>query len=557
MPEEPAGFDRSPGDQHPPAGDPPPPPPQPEAAQQPPPPPPQGGQPGGPGQQPPPPPQGGGPGYPGGPGQPGQPTGPGYPGGGYPGGGPQQYPPQGGYPAARRLTRRTDDRVIAGVSSGLGAYFGVDPVIFRIGFVALTLAGGTGILIYLLLWAVLPGVNYGGPGAPPPAAGGTGDPPIVAALRQGGTKRILAIGAVVLAVLLLAGPFARSSVVFALVLIGVGVLLMVHEPPGHASGVPGGGGGPARPTPPAGGGWQPGEPRQPWAGSPQPDPSQGGQAPPGDTARMAYAGAAATTQPARDDTRAGGGPPGGWSGGQGAWQPPAGHPAPQGATGTWGAAGAPGGWGAPTTVERKPRPRSVLGWLTVAAALLAAGVASALDNLGVVALTPGRVVALVLTVVGVGLLIGSLWGRAWWLILLGLLLVPAMAVASVASDVPVRGRSGQQFERPATISALQPEYQMSAGDLRLDLSDVPFDKQPRRVAVRMGAGDLTVIVPSDLPVRVHYKVAAGEAQVLGQESHGGLQVRSTVTEGGNSQLGQLDLDLHVGLGQILVTRGPS
>ncbi|HEX8858605.1 MAG TPA: LiaF domain-containing protein, partial [Actinomycetes bacterium] len=271
------------------------------------------------------------------------------------------------------------------------------------------------------------------------------------------------------------------------------------------------------------------------------------------------AGAAATTQPTRDDTRAGWVPTGGWSGGQGAWQPPAGYPAAaQGATGTWGAGGAPSGWGAPATaVERKPRPRSVLGWLTVAAALLAAGVASALDNLGVVSLTPGRVVALVLTVIGVGLLIGSLWGRAWWLILLGLLLVPVMAAASVASDVPVRGRSGQQFERPATLAALQPEYKLSAGDLRLDLSGVPFDKQPRRVTVRMGAGDMTVILPEDLPVTVHYKVAVGESEVLGRPSEGGLQLNRTVTDEGSAKLGRLDLDLHVGAGQIRVTRGPS
>jgi phage shock protein PspC (stress-responsive transcriptional regulator) len=580
MQEEPAGFERSPGDQHPPAGDPPPPPPQPEAAHQPP-PPPQGGQPEGPenaGVHQPPPPQGGpggpgypggpagpgysggpgGPGYPGGPAGPGQPTGPGYPGGGYQGGH-QPYPPGGGYAAPRRLTRRTDDRVIAGVSSGLGAYFGVDPVIFRIGFVALTLAGGTGILIYLLLWAVLPGVHGGGPGVPPPGGGGTADPPIVAALRQGGGKRMLAIAAVLVALLLLVGPFAHGSVVFALVLIGVGVLLMVHEPPSHASGVPGGGG-PGRPTPPTGGGWYTGEPRQPWEGSPQPDQSQGGQPPSGDTARMAYAGAA-TTQPVRDDTRAGWAPAAGWGGGQGAWQPPAGHPAAQragGPAGTWGAAGTPGGWGSQaTTVERKPKPRSVLGWLTVAAALLATGVATALDNLGVVTLTPARAFALVLTVIGAGLLIGSVWGRAWWLILLGLLLVPMMAATTVASDVPVRGRTGEQFERPTTVAAVQPVYEMSGGHLNLNLTDVPFDRQPRAVTVRMGAGDLDVIVPKDLPVTVHYNVGAGEAQVLGRPGDGGFKASKTVTEDGSSKLGRLDLDLHLGVGQIVVTRESS
>src|SRR6266540_858742 len=174
----------------------------------------------------------------------------------------QAYPPHGGYPPpapSRRLTRRMDNRVIGGVASGLGTYFGVDPVIFRIGFVALTLAGGTGLLIYLLLWALLPAVSYGGAAGPPPPTGpAQGDPPIIAALRQGGAKRYLAIGAMILAVLLLVGPFARPTVVFALLLIGVGVLLMVQDrpeqAPGSASPWP-----PGSPTPAAGGGQQPGE----------------------------------------------------------------------------------------------------------------------------------------------------------------------------------------------------------------------------------------------------------------------------------------------------------
>lgn len=591
MQEEPAGSERSPGDQHPPAGNPPPPPPQPGAAHQP---PPQGGQAEGPGNAgahqplqggesqgpppqgpppgPPPPPQAGpggpgysggpagpgGPGYPGGPAGAGQPTGPGYPGGGYQGGH-QPYPPGGGYAAPRRLTRRTDDRVIAGVSSGLGAYFGVDPVIFRIGFVALTLAGGTGILIYLLLWAVLPGVHGGGPGVPPPGSGGTADPPIVSALRQGGGKRVLAIAAVVVALLIVAGSFNRPSLVFALVLIGVGVLLMVHEPPSHPSGLPGGGG-PGRPSSPTGGGWHPDEARQPWEGSPQPDQSQGGQPPPGDTARMAYAGAA-TSEPVRDDTtRAGWAPAAGWGGGPGTWQPPAGYPAAQragGPAGTWGAAGTPGGWGSKsTTLQRKPKPRSVLGWLTVAAALLATGVATALDNLGVVTLTPGRAIALILTVIGVGLLIGSVWGRSWWLILLGLLLIPVMAATTVASDVPLTGRTGDQFEHPTTVAAMLPAYELSAGHLNLNLTDVPFDPQPRTVTARLGAGELDVIVPKDVPVTVHYRVGGGEARVFDKPSNDGFNVTGTVDDGSGS-LGRLNLDLHVGFGQINVTRESS
>lgn len=56
---------------------------------------------------------------------------------------------------APRLYRSEEQRVIAGVCGGLGEYFGVDPIWFRIGFVVLALGGGSGILIYLLMWLIV------------------------------------------------------------------------------------------------------------------------------------------------------------------------------------------------------------------------------------------------------------------------------------------------------------------------------------------------------------------------------------------------------------------
>lgn len=58
--------------------------------------------------------------------------------------------------AERRLYRSNAQRVVAGVCGGLGEYFGVDPVWFRVGFVVLALGGGSGILIYLLMWLIVP-----------------------------------------------------------------------------------------------------------------------------------------------------------------------------------------------------------------------------------------------------------------------------------------------------------------------------------------------------------------------------------------------------------------
>ncbi|NOR88272.1 MAG: PspC domain-containing protein [Bacteroidales bacterium] len=56
----------------------------------------------------------------------------------------------------KKLRRSVEDKVIGGVSGGLGEYFGTDPVIFRILFVVLTLTGGGGVFIYLLMWIFIP-----------------------------------------------------------------------------------------------------------------------------------------------------------------------------------------------------------------------------------------------------------------------------------------------------------------------------------------------------------------------------------------------------------------
>lgn len=58
--------------------------------------------------------------------------------------------------ARRRLYRSRTQKVLGGVCGGLGDYFSMDPVWFRIGFVVLALGGGSGLLIYLLMWIIVP-----------------------------------------------------------------------------------------------------------------------------------------------------------------------------------------------------------------------------------------------------------------------------------------------------------------------------------------------------------------------------------------------------------------
>ena len=56
----------------------------------------------------------------------------------------------------KRLNRSRSDRMIAGVCGGLGTYFGIDPTLVRVLFVIFGLTFGSGLLIYLILWLIIP-----------------------------------------------------------------------------------------------------------------------------------------------------------------------------------------------------------------------------------------------------------------------------------------------------------------------------------------------------------------------------------------------------------------
>ena len=55
-----------------------------------------------------------------------------------------------------RLYRSAEDRLLGGVCAGLGVYYRINPVLVRVFFIVLTVLGGIGILLYLMLWIIVP-----------------------------------------------------------------------------------------------------------------------------------------------------------------------------------------------------------------------------------------------------------------------------------------------------------------------------------------------------------------------------------------------------------------
>lgn len=120
-------------------------------------------------------------------------------------------------PGPARLVRSRDDRMIGGVAGGMAGYLGIDPVIVRILFVVLALAGGGGLLAYLIAWVVIPEEDEGEWAA---RSAGTGSSALAGVV-------LIGLGALLLTDRLL--PVFSWRYVGPALLIALGVLLLVRK----------------------------------------------------------------------------------------------------------------------------------------------------------------------------------------------------------------------------------------------------------------------------------------------------------------------------------------
>ena len=57
---------------------------------------------------------------------------------------------------SKRLYRNPKEGMIAGICVGLGEYLDLDPTVIRLIFVLLAFGGGSGVLIYIIMWLIVP-----------------------------------------------------------------------------------------------------------------------------------------------------------------------------------------------------------------------------------------------------------------------------------------------------------------------------------------------------------------------------------------------------------------
>jgi phage shock protein PspC (stress-responsive transcriptional regulator) len=420
----------------------------------------------------------------------------------------------------RRLRRPFQDRAFAGVAAGLGQRFDVSPAWFRVGFILLALSGGIGFLLYGLGWILIPDE-----GSDESIAQGWVDgfdasnSAMVIGLVLIGMASVILVSSLHL----VSGKFVVAAVLLALgVLLYRGDLTRSKETPDPN----------ALATPGDDGDWTP-ESDQDRA-VPESDGAE--DAAPESLDGDGDGGSAETSDSAPEPVAAGG--------------ETAALAAPRAAP------AAP-----PRATKARPsRPRSILGQLTLAATLIAVGVLALLDVADVLYPDPVHYLAVSVGVLGGGLLVGALFGRARWLVFIGLFLLPFLFVASFVSEWSFSGEAGERYVQVTSIEDLERvnySYDHSAGVLELDLrwfeppSEAVGTDDPILIDARVTAGELRIWLPSETRAVVAGSAGIGSVKLFGDES-AGIGVSTTAETGTNLPQLTFTVDARADFGSVVV-----
>ncbi|HJU52635.1 MAG TPA: PspC domain-containing protein [Acidimicrobiia bacterium] len=203
---------------------------------------------------------------------------------------------------------------------------------------------------------------------------------------------------------------------------------------------------------------------------------------------------------------------------------------------------------APAAPRRPSNPPSPLGQITIGLTIISLGALALIDRVSpLVDAGPRHYLALAITVIGLGVLVGTRYGRARWLIPFGLILIPVSIVAGVAE---IDETASTRLIHPTSFAELQGSYELSTGRLTIDLSDLPWEGEVVELNASVGVGSLDVLLPPGVGIEADTEVGIGESRGP-ENSEGGLGVDYAYAypdRGG----GLLITHLEVGIGEASV-----
>ncbi|MGN9836619.1 PspC domain-containing protein [Nonomuraea sp. H19] len=527
-----------------------------------------------------------------------------------------EAPPRQPTTPPKVLRRSSEGRFLMGVCAGLGRYTGIDPVVFRVAFAVLLLGSGVGLFLYLAAFLLMKEPN-GGPGIIEQWTRRDFDGETVMALLTAVLAFGLAInlasvwidtGTLVVGMFLAVALLAAHSS-------GVDLLGLARSMPQRLnrrrtaeqaapSYAPPDVTPPVRPTP---------TPTVPPAASPRPAPTArpAPTVPPAAEAdRTAHAEAVPAVETPAEGVSAGETPAEAATADEATrageatapaeeeWaarasddavtaehpvpphQPAAYRPQPKTAVdytsygapfapkgpyqpldpakrGTGQAPYDPGLYGRPLPRrERKQRPKSVIGVITILLTLIIGGIVVAVQARSAAGLSPTIVGGAMLITIGAGLLVAAWWGRGAGLVAAGTAVALIVSMALMLGGLPKK--IGPSEWAPTTLAEVSRLYDVGIGDGTLDLSELKLAPgTTATVNAAVSFGELEVIVPPTAKVEVHAVNKVGDIEV-GQSIRGGVDIRfDKVLEPETKPKGEVStivLNLRGGMGDMVVRR---
>jgi hypothetical protein len=158
--------------------------------------------------------------------------------------------------------------------------------------------------------------------------------------------------------------------------------------------------------------------------------------------------------------------------------------------------------------------------------------------------------AVAVGIIGIGLLVGSVFGRSRGLIFAGIVLIPIMLASSVVT-ARFEGGWGDPVFRPATLREVDNHYTLTGGDMEIDLRRIDLGGDIVEIEGDLGFGRLLVLLPEGVGLDLTAHVGFGDLIVFG-DHNGGVDVDRSIRVDGE---GIFVLDLDVGFGALEITRG--
>ncbi|WP_189847097.1 PspC domain-containing protein [Streptomyces omiyaensis] len=443
-----------------------------------------------------------------------------------------EAPPAAEAATAAPLRRSRSSRVVGGVCGGLGRHFDMDPVIFRTVLAVLVVTGGVGLIFYGFAWLLIPLVGE---------EDGEGRRLLTGRVSGASLAAVLMalVGCGIFLSMLRTGSLLGFAVLLTLVTAGAAYWSQRR----HTAGGETEGDAEVRPKAPHARVPVPPEAKAPPLTFPEGQMSSWWRDPivkDGSTGKVAFGYMWGPLGIVDEEGRVDGEVP------------------------------KPGSrWSAPRSAERpepsvRRSPYSIAGLvdlLALGAAVAGTALTWESQPLGT-SLATGLAAAL--GVLGLGLVVSSVLGRTGFGTIFQAVVTAALLAGAVALPDRITTDWTRQTWTPATVAAVQPQYDLGAGVGTLDLSQLTVPEGTTvSTAVDVGAGKLEVVVPDDVVVRLRAQVGLGDLQLPGQAPDDidvaphRDETRTLNPPAGVDPAGTLDLSLEVALGQVEVTRAAS